>query len=227
MRNNFFKIILTVIIATISIIFIMQHKGDNLEIFKNTNISDSAKIEKLLYLLDYGKDKFTFDIRENNLNVNYSIELFDYKTLEKNASILFYLIADLKAINYEVNGTSYSFNYDNISLIYNGFSNTDIDKINKRYKGKYFSNIYLGNINGNVDIFDTSDLCLDNYWEVLTTDDYVYYITCSEIDSVIVVVDNIEYNLLVALENEIIQIEDLFKTNLKINRRSVNNEDFG
>lgn len=226
MRNNFFKIILTVIIATISIIFIMQRKGNNLEIFKNTNINDSAKIEKLLHLLDYGKDKFTFDINIDSININYSVEIFNYKTLEKNASIMFYLIDDLNTINYQINDDNYTFIYDDISLIYHDFSNIDIDKINKRYEGKYFSYLYLGNINGNIDIFDTSDLCLDNYWEVLTADDYVYYITCSEIDSVIVVVDNIEYNLLVALENEIIQVDDLFKTNLKISRRSVNNEDF-
>lgn len=224
MNNNILKIIVVGIIAIVSIIFIIQNKGDNLEIFKNTNISDSARIEKILRLLDYGKDKFTFDINENNLNVNYSIELFNYKNLEKNASILFYLINDLEFINYEINDANYAFAYNDISLIYNDFSNTDINKIKERYRGKNFSNLYLGNINGTIDIFDTSDLCLDNYWELLTTGEYTYYITCSEVDSVIVIRDGIEYTLLSALENRIVKIDDLFKTNLKINRRSVDNE---
>lgn len=226
MRNNFFKIILTVIIATISIIFIMQKKGDNLEIFKNTNISDNTRIEKILHLLDYGKNKFEYHINENSLNIDYSLEIFNYKTLEKNASILFYLIDDLKFINYEINDDNYSFSYDKISLIYNNFNDIRINDINGRYKDKNFSYLYLGNINGNIDIFDTSDLCLDNYWELSTTDEYVYYITCSEIGNVIVVKDGIEYNLLSALEKGLVKIDDLFETNLKINRRSIDNENF-
>ncbi len=226
MKNNIFKIILFGIITIISIFIIIKNKNVNLEIFKSTNINDINRIEKILNLLDYGKDKFKFDINESSLNINYSIESFNYKTLEKNASILFYLIDGLKTINYEINGDSYIFTYDNISLIYHNFSNTNIDNINERYKGKNFSNLYLGNINGNIDIFDTSDLCLDNYWEILTTDEYVYYITCSEIGNVLVVKNDKEYTLLSALENEIIKIDDLFRTNLKISRRSVDNESF-
>lgn len=226
MKNNRLKIILALIMVIISIIFIIQNKDSNLEIFKNTSISDNSKIEKILHLLDYGKEKFTFDINNNSLNINYSIESFDYKTLEKNASILFYLIDDLKIINYEIAEKNYSLVYDNISLIYNDFNDIDISIINERYNGDNFSNLYLGNINGNVDIFDMSDLCLDNDFELLTTEEYVYYITCSEVDSIILISDNREYTLLSALENKIIKIDDLFKTNLQIGRRKIDNENF-
>lgn len=226
MKNNYLKIILSLIIVIISIIFVIQTKDSNLEIFKNTSISDNSKIEKILYLLDYGKEKFTFDINKNSLNIKYSIESFNYKTLEKNASILFYLIDDLKIINYEIGEKNYSFVYDDISLIYNDFNDIDISIINERYNGENFSNLYLGNINGNVDIFDTSDLCLDNDFELLTTEEYVYYITCSEVDSIMVISSNKKYTLLSALENKIIKIDDLFKTNLQIGRRRIDNENF-
>ena len=226
MKNNWIKIIIVGLIAIISILFIIQNKKSNLELFKNTSLADNNKINKILRLLDYGKDKFIFNISDDRLNINYSVELFNYKTLEKNASILFYLIDDLNSINYQINDDSYSFSYDKISLIYDDYKDVDINGINERYKGKNFSSLYLGNINGNVNLFDTSDLCIDNYIELKTTEDVGYYITCSSIDSIVVSTETQEYTLLEALENGIIDIDDLFETNLKINRRSINNENF-
>lgn len=224
MKNNRIKIIIIGILSVVSLLFVIQNNENNLELFKNTSLNDNKKIDKLLHLLDYGKNEFVFDIKDGSLNIDYSVEIFNYKTLEKNASILFYLIDGLNTINYQINDANYTFTYDKISLIYDGYNDGDINLINDRYKNEKFSNLYLGNINGKIDLFDTSDLCLDNFLELETTDEYIYYITCSSIDSIIVVMDDIEYDLLSALENNLIQIDDLFEINLKISRRSVKDE---
>lgn len=224
MKNNRIKIIIIGILSVVSLLFVIQNNENNLELFKNTSLNDNKKIDKLLHLLNYGKNEFVFDIKDGSLNIDYSVEIFNYKTLEKNASILFYLIDGLNTINYQINDANYTFTYDKISLIYDGYNDGDINLINDRYKNEKFSNLYLGNINGKIDLFDTSDLCLDNFLELETTDEYIYYITCSSIDSIIVVMDDIEYDLLSALENNLIQIDDLFEINLKISRRSVKDE---
>ncbi len=224
---NKLKLILVGIVAVLAVLIVIKTNGNTLEVFKDTSISNKTSIEKIIHLLNYDKSKFTFDIVENSLNINYTTELVNYKNLEKNASILFYLVKDLRIINYKIGEQIYSFKYDKIALIYNDFIDINIDKINKRYENKNFSNMYLGNIGGKSDLFDTSDLCLDNDIELLRNDEFVYYITCSEIDSVIVVNNNKEYKLLESLEEGIVNIEDLMDTNLKISKEKVNNENIG
>ncbi|MCI9434884.1 MAG: hypothetical protein HFI86_06420 [Bacilli bacterium] len=220
---NKIKIIL-IGISIILALFIINSSYNILEKFKNTSIDNKERIEKIIHLLNYDKSEFTLDITEDNININYETERVNYKDLEKNASILFYLINGLHTINYQINDQNYMFNYDKVSLIYDDFKDTDIKKINERYKNKYFSQIYLGNINGEFDLFDISEVCLDNYIELARNKDYVYYITCSSLDSVIVINGNIEYTLLEALGKDIINVDDLMNINLKISKEKVGNE---
>lgn len=220
---NKIKIIL-IGISIILALFIINSSYNMLEKFKNTSIDNKERIEKIIHLLNYDKSEFTLDITEDNININYETERVNYKDLEKNASILFYLINSLHTVNYQINDQNYMFNYDKVSLIYDDFKDTDIKKINERYKNKYFSQIYLGNINGEFDLFDISEVCLDNYIELARNKDYVYYITCSSLDSVIVINGNIEYTLLEALGKDIINVDDLMNINLKISKEKVGNE---
>ncbi len=216
--------IVFICLSSILLLFIINGNYYSLEKFRNTSINNSKQLEKIIYLLNYDKSEFTFDIIENNLYINYKTERVNYKDLEKNASILFYLIDGLDNINYQINNQDYLFKYDKIALIYDNFNNVDIGKINKRYKSKYFDEIYLGNIDGKTDLFDISEVCLDNYLELGYDNDYIYYITCSSLDSVIVINGNKEYQLLEALEDGIININDLMDTNLKISKEKVKNE---
>lgn len=221
---NKIKIIL-IGISIILALFIINSSYNILEKFKNTSIDNKERIEKIIHLLNYDKSEFTLDITEDNININYETERVNYKDLEKNASVLFYLVNGLHTINYQINDQDYMFNYDKVSLIYDDFKDTDIKKINERYKNKYFSQIYLGNINGEFDLFDISEVCLDNYIELARNKDYVYYITCSSLDSVIVINNgNIEYTLLEALGKDIINVDDLMNINLKISKEKVGNE---
>lgn len=220
--NNKSKIILGCILIILYITLIFYN--NNIEVFKNTKLNETNKIEKILKKLDYGNNDFSFDISHNTLNIKYNVELYNYKTLEKNSSYLFYLVNDLENINFNIDEIEYSFNYNDISLIYNNFKKFKISDIEKRYNDKNFKNLYLGNINGNVDLFDLSDLCIEEYKEFYEDDNYKYYITCSSLDDIIVVVDNESYKLIDALNNDVISIDDLFKINVKLKRETKNNE---
>lgn len=220
--NNKSKIILGCILIILYITLIFYN--NNIKVFKNTNLNETNKIEKILKKLDYGNNDFSFDISHNTLNIKYNVELYNYKTLEKNSSYLFYLVNDLENINFNIDEIEYSFNYNDISLIYNNFKKFKISDIEKRYNDKNFKNLYLGNINGNVDLFDLSDLCIEEYKEFYEDDNYKYYITCSSLDDIIVIVDNESYKLIDALNNDVISIDDLFKINVKLKKETKNNE---
>lgn len=221
---NKLKIILPSILIIIVTFVIFNSKNFSLNLFKNTDLSDIESIKKILKKLDYGEEDFSFKTLNKTLIVDYDIELYNYKTLEKNTSYLFYLINDLENIVFNIDEVKYNFNYNNISLIYNGFKKTKISDIEKRYNNKNFNNVYLGNINGNIDLFDSSDLCIEEYKEFYEDDNYKYYITCSSLDDVIVVIDNESYKLVDALNDKKFSIDDLFKINVKLKKEVKNNE---
>ena len=221
---NKLKIILPSILIIIVTFVIFYSKNFSLNLLKNTDLSNIENIKKILKKLDYGEEDFSFKTLNKTLIVDYDIELYNYKTLEKNTSYLFYLINDLENIVFNIDEVKYNFNYNNISLIYNGFKKTKISDIEKRYNNKNFNNVYLGNINGNIDLFDSSDLCIEEYKEFYEDDNYKYYITCSSLDDVIVVIDNESYKLVDALNDKKFSIDDLFKINVKLKKEVKNNE---
>ncbi len=223
--KNKIKMCLLGLVIILAFILVYKNNNLNLEILKNTNLADDEKIERILKSIDYGKNIKNYEIKDNDLNISYDIEDYEYKNLEKNASILFYLINDLKEINYTVNNENYSFDYSKISLIYKDSKNFNLETIKERYNSKKFDNLYLGNINGNIDLFDKSDLCITDYIEIYRDNEYVYYMTCSSVDDIIAVIDNKEYKLIEALNQEKIDINDLFDINVQMKKESINNDE--
>ena len=219
--QNKLKIILVSILSIIVVLVLYINKNINLEMLKNTSLEDTDKINVILKNLKYNKELSDFEIVDDAININYDIESYDYKSLEKNATILFYLIDDLKNVKYQIEDETYLFSYDKINLIYDNFQNIKIKDINKRYDSKNFKYNYLGNIKGNIDLFDTSDLCITEYQEIYHDTKYVYYMTCSSVDEVIVTVDDDEYKLNEALEQNIITIDELFDINVKMKKESL------
>ena len=132
---------------------------------------------------------------------------------------------DLKGINYNINNANYSFDYDKIFLIYKNSKDFNLSTINERYNSKNFDNLYLGNINGNIDLFDKSDLCITDYIEIYRDNEYVYYMTCSSVDDIVAFIDNNEYKLIEALNQEKIDINDLFDINVQMKKESINNDE--
>lgn len=209
------KIILSTIIFLIFIIILVVKGNSSLELFKNTKINNNKKIEQIINLLDYKENLVEYNIEESVIKITYNNEFYKYHVLEKNASILFYLINDVEEIVFFTNDNEYVFKREEILSIY---KNINIKSINRRYENEYFDNLYLGNINGDVDIFDTSELCVESYNKLFQTSEYTYYITCASIDEVVVVKEKKEYLLKEALEKNIISVDDLFKTNIKITK---------
>lgn len=218
--KNHFKLILSSLLLVILIIFFISNNNANLEIYKNTNIADKKKIESIIKKIDLKDGYKKIEIEENKLIVNYEIDYFDYKTLEKNASYLFYLINDLSDIEFNIGEEKFIFSYEYINKIY---EKINIKNIKKRYDSKYFLYLYLGNINGKIDVFDKSENCLENYEKLYEDDNYSYYITCSSVDDVVVVIDNEEFKLKDAIEDKV-DINDLFNVNLKIEKRKKNED---
>lgn len=209
------KIILSSIIFLIFIVVLVIKGNSSLELFKNTKINDNKKIEQIINLLDYNEKLEKYNIEEKIIKITYDNEFYKYHVLEKNSSILFYLIDDVEEIVFLMNDNEYVFKRKDILSIYDDIN---IKNINKRYENEHFESLYLGNINGDVDIFDTSELCVESYNKLLQTSDYTYYITCASIDEVIVVKGQKEYLLRDAIDKSIISVDDLFKTNIKITK---------
>ncbi len=222
--NNKLKIIFSSILLFVVLLMLFFNKISSLEILKNTSLNDDSKIQMIFNKLDYKDGLLNYSINDNKIDINYELEIYNYKTLEYNASILFYLINNLEQVSYKVNDNNYVFERNKIEKIYNNFDDIKIKDIDKRYKGDYFDKIYLGNIDGQINLFDISDLCLEEYVEIYRDDKSIYYVTCSAIDDIILVKGNEQYGIIEALKKEIVTIDQLFETNLKIKVTGINDE---
>ncbi len=213
MKNKI--IIATLLILTLIIVSINQNKTD-LQIYKNTKINDEVKIKKILKKLEYSKELKNIKIENKVLNIDYNVEIYTYKNFEKNASYLFYLIKDLNEVVINLESEKYTFSKKNIESIYEKF---DLKNIDKRYEQKEFKKyVYLGHINSNINIFDKSDLCLTKYEKLYEDEKSEYYITCSSLENTIAIIDGKEYSFKETI-NKQIDINDLYDTNLKIEKR--------
>lgn len=216
-RKNVIITCLGALLIVMSLIFYSTN-GSSLELFKETKLNEKTIVEKILEKIDQSKDLKEFSISDNILNVSYDLEYMKYEILEKNSSILFYLIEDLDELNFSLNGEKFSFNRDEIEKIYRSFEDINIKFINNRYENVLFENTYLGNIDGVYDVFDVSELCLEKMEQIYQDDVFSYYISCSSLNDLILVSNNKQYKLADALEQKMITIDDLFKTNIKISK---------
>ena len=78
--------------------------------------------------------------------------------------------------------------------------------------------LYIGEYN----IFDTSTICSIDKNLIYSDSNYNYYIECASIDTLYLVNDKTKIKLKTALENNEINIDYLFKTNLKISKEDKN-----
>lgn len=216
-RKNVIITCLGALLIVMSLIFYSTN-GSSLELFKETKLNEKTVVKKILEKIDQGENLKEFSISNNILNVSYDLEYVKYEILEKNSSILFYLIEDLDELNFSLNDEKFSFNRDEIEKIYRSFEAIDIKFINNRYENILFENTYLGNIDGVYDVFDVSELCLEKMEQIYQDDNFAYYISCSSLNDLILVSSNKQYKLADALEQKMITIDDLFKTSIKISK---------
>ena len=221
--KNIIFIFFSVLVIIISLPFFI--KNSSLYFFKGTTLNEKSIVEKILKETEYGKDLKEFNILDNTLNINYDLDYIKYEILERNSSILFYLIEDLDYLNYSIGNEKYLFEREQIEKIYSSFKEIDINDINERYEKSSFEHTYLGNIDGIYDLFDISALCLEKLEKIYQDDNYVYYISCSSLESIVLISNNNQYELSDALEQKLIKVDDLFKTNIKISKEGIDSSE--
>jgi hypothetical protein len=202
-------LILPVILITVALFFL----NTSLENYKNTYLVETSKIETILKKLEYKEYLGSIKTNENGITINYDMESYEYHNLEKNSAILFYLINDLKETNFIIADETINFKKEDILKI---FKKLSLKGIEVRYKGKNFEKMYLGNINGKYDVFDYSDICLQNKVEIYQDEEFTYYASCTSAENLHVVSKEKNYNLTEALEEKIITITDLEQVRLTI-----------
>lgn len=213
------KILIAALLIVVFITINITQKNSGLQIYKETKLSDAEVIDKIVKRLEYKKEYKSKTIEDNTLRLDYDVEMYTYAKFEENASFLFYLIDDLETVEINLPNEKYTYKRDKTLNMYDELT---IKKIEQRYKKEPFKKYqYLGHINSNINLFDKSDLCLTKYEKLYEDDEAEYYITCSSLDNAIAIIDDKEYKLEETI-NKQIDINDLFDTNLKIEKRDKN-----
>lgn len=192
-----------------------NNMNNSLESYQNTNISEKKQIKKILSKLN--KNYGNFEINDKKLIIYYKKgEFVKIEQAEEEALILYNLINDVNYIKIK----NYEFDIDYINNIFD-IKKTSITEIRERYESEYFDKFnYLGHIN-KYDLFDTSTSCSRNKTEIYK-DEFTYFVECSDTDALYLVNGDYKIKLQTALEKKEINVEDLFKTDLKISKE--NNE---
>jgi hypothetical protein len=200
---------------------------NKLEQYKETYVSDKNTVSEILDNLDSKNHMIDFSISSNlkpfSITINYtdSIDNTLYKTMEEDAAILFNLIKDVELVSYYMNDQTYNFYYEDINKIYDdSIKNKPLSEIKLRYKTGLFNDpyvTYLGNIDGIYELFDESTFCSGEVEVVAEDDNYYYSLSCTQIDYLYLVdkSDN-KYYIRSAIQDNVVSIQQLLKTNLKI-----------
>lgn len=220
-EKRFVSILLGIITAPYLFFFptsILYSEPNYLEKLENTSITETKKIKKILSYTYSSENLENFKIKGSTIIINLEESML-YQNMEQDALILFNLIDDLRKVEFKENKI-YTFDFNYIKSINPFIKNIDRNEIYSRYENEYFSKFtYLGHVPGfGFDIFDTSTSCGNDKNEIYRDNEYIYYIECSDIDALYLVDDNQKIKVKTALEKEIIYIEHLFQTNLKISK---------
>ena len=208
-KKNILKVLLIVflvpylfLIPTTSVI---KDKFSSLEEFKGISIK-SSRIVKTFKYLQTSKyiSSYTIDTHAEPYTINLYMKEMDsfIATIEYDAATLLHLIDDANEVNFIVDGRTYNFTINKINEIYGNIKKTSLDTINKRYTDKKFSEyLYLGHV-GDFDVFDTSDFCLDEEQIVFEFNEEAYYVTCADLDKIVLFGKGIEIPIKDALRTK-------------------------
>jgi len=208
--------------------YLYERKTNNLDDYQNSYIGDNSAIGNIIsdiYSGDY-MESFSLNSEEipYGVTITYKVDLYGdiYQYLEQDASILFKLVTNVDYVEFKVNSNSYMFDKKYVDSLYDNIKELEIEDIYSRYDHEYFEKFtYLGHID-NYDIFDTSTTCGIDKNIIYTDSEYNYYIECSDIDAIYLVNGNIKKKVKTALEQNEINVQTLFQTNLKISKEDIN-----
>ncbi|MBE6144372.1 MAG: DUF4825 domain-containing protein [Firmicutes bacterium] len=198
--------------------------GQNLEKHSGVYIGDNSEVGSIISDIYSGKymENFELDTKEEPYGViiNYKNNMnnHNYQDLEKDTLILFKLIDNISYVEFKINSKSYYFDKEYVSNIYEDIKRQTLRDIDSRYDSKYFKQFtYLGRIN-EYDLFDTSTTCGMEKKEIYSDGEYSYLVECSDIKLLYLVSDDKKIKVITALDKDIIKVDDLFKTGLKITK---------
>lgn len=208
--------------------YIYNNAYDYLEKYQDTYIGDNSAIGNIINNIYSGEymDTFSLDTDEipYGVTINYKEGSYGeiYKNLEEDAAILFKLVKNINYVEFKINDKAYRFDNDYIENIYENIKELEMNDIYSRYDSEYFSKFtYLGHLSI-YDLFDTSTTCGLDKNEIYSDDVYIYLIECSDIEALYLVNDDTKIKLKTALEKNQINIDDVFKTNVKISKQIKN-----
>ncbi len=218
-------------ILTVPYLFLLPtsyfYKEDKtLEKYQDSYIGDNSAVGYIIDKISSGEYLNNFILHTKKepygITINYKESSYGdiYKNIEQDSLILFKLIKNVSYVEFKINNKTYTFDTKYINNIYNDIKKIDLNDIYERYNNEYFQKFtYLGHID-DYDLFDTSSTCGTNENELYSDDNYNYFIECSNIDTLYLVNDKIKIKLQTALNKKQINIDDLFKINLKISKKN-------
>ena len=204
---------------------------EKLEKFRGSIYTDSPSVDNIINIINQDENILDYSVTDSN---NVQSILMNYKDvsavnyyaeLEEEATILFNLINDLDIITFNMNDKEYSFYYSEINKIYSGsLALINVDYIKKYYRNPIFNDndtTYLGNVNGIYNLIDQSTLCSEELAVIYEDANYIYSLSCSQIDYLFLITKTNEKILLKeAFDQKLITINDLLKTNLYIHKET-------
>lgn len=208
--------------------YLYESKTNSLNDYQDTYIGDNSAVGGIISNIYSGEylDSFSLDTKElpYGITINYKEKEYGdiYSYLEKDSLILFKLINNVDYVEFNVGDNTYKFDKRYVKNIFEDINDITIEEINSRYNNKYFEEFtYLGHIS-EYDIFDTSTTCRMDKNLLYENTSFKYYIKCSDIDYLYLVNGDKKKKLKTALEENIIKIDELFQTNLKIIEEDIN-----
>lgn len=208
--------------------YLYKDNTNDLNKYQDSYIGDNSAVGNIIANIYSGEYMDTFDLDTKELpygvTINYKKDTYDvnYKNLESDALIMFKLINNIDYVEFKLSDQTYIFDKEYIENIYKNIHEIALNDIYSRYETEYFTKFtYLGHID-EYEVFDTSTTCGFDKKQIYSDSDYHYYIECSDIDALYLINGNIKKKVKTALEKNEINIETLFKTNLKISKETIN-----
>lgn len=204
--------------------YVYTKQTNDLNKYQDSNVGDNSAVGNIISDTNSGKYMESFSLNTDSepygVTINYKEDTYIdiYKYLEQDALILFKLINNIDYVKFNINNKDYTFDFEYIEKIYENLDEIELKDIKSRYDNEYFSKFtYLGHVH-QYDLFDVSTTCGIDPNEIYRDDKYIYIVECSDIDALYLIDSNTKIKLVTALQKKQINIEDLFKTNLKISK---------
>ncbi len=215
-------IIIGVIYLLISAKFNSKTTDNTNKIPTNANVNEVIKssiIKNYVNVVKVLKVNKTYNI---TMTLNTESEFRFYTDLEHQAAILMNTFKDINAVIYTTRNIEYLFNKSDMDILFApSVKATTLKVISDYYSSLPLDKTYLGNINNNYLIFDTSNLCNTEYEVLYETTDFIYKVKCSEVNNLILIDKNqVESKLLDALNNHVIEPEVLLNKGIDVMRVS-------